>query len=182
MMDTKQFSRRLIIVILIVIAGFLLQTSVFSHFELAGVTPNILIIITSTFGFMKGRKKGMLIGFFCGIVLDLFFGFYFGTMALIYMYIGYINGFFKKLFFGDDLRLPLILIGTSDLIYGITIYLFIFAYRQKYDFGFYLLNIILPEVVYTVVVSIFVYYVILHINNYVDNLDRRGSGRLDGKY
>ena len=37
------------------------------------------------------------------------------------------------------------------------------------------------EVVYTVLVSIFVYYVILHINNWVEKLEKKGSDRI-GNY
>lgn len=88
---------------------------------------------------------------------------------------------FRKQFYGDDLRLPMILIGTSDLIYGIVTYLILFAIRSQYDFSYYLLNIILPEVVYTLLVSIFVYYLILHLNNWVDKLEKKGSDRI-GNY
>ena len=97
------------------------------------------------------------------------------------MYIGLLNGFFKKQFFGDDLKLPLILIGTSDFIYGVSTYLALFAIRSQYDFSYYLLNIILPEVVYTLLVSIFVYYIILKLNNWVEKIEKKGSDRI-GNY
>ena len=94
------------------------------------------------------------------------------------MYIGYLNGFFKKLFYGDDLRLPMVLIGTSDFVFGIICYCALFLLRSRYEFSFYLLNIILPEVVYTLLVSIFVYYAILKISNVMDKMDKKGSDRL----
>ena len=181
MSDFKQYLKKILIIALVIYVCFLLQTSVFSRYRLAGVTPNILICVVSTYGFMKGRKYGILIGFFVGILLDIFSGGLFGMYALIYMYIGLLNGLFKKQFFGDDLRLPMILIGTSDLIYGIATYLTLFAIRSQYDFSYYLLNIILPEVVYTLLVSIFVYYAILHLNNWVDKIEKKGSDRI-GNY
>ncbi|SEK62743.1 rod shape-determining protein MreD [Pseudobutyrivibrio ruminis] len=178
MSDFKQYLKKILIIALVIYVCFLLQTSVFSRYRLAGVTPNVLICVVSTYGFMKGRKYGILIGFFVGILLDIFSGGLFGMYALIYMYIGLLNGLFKKQFFGDDLRLPMILIGTSDLIYGVATYLALFAIRSQYDFSYYLLNIILPEVVYTLLVSIFVYYAILHINNWVEKLEKKGSDRI----
>ena len=181
MTDYKQYLKRILIIAAVIYVCFLLQTSVFSRFQLASVTPNVLVCVVSTYGFMKGRKYGILIGFFTGILLDVFSGSLFGMYALIYMYIGLLNGMFRKQFFGDDLRLPMILIGTSDLIYGIVTYLFLFAIRSQYDFSYYLLNIILPEVVYTLLVSIFVYYLILHLNNWVDKIEKKGSDRI-GNY
>ena len=181
MSDFKQYLKKILIIALVVYMGFLLQISVFSHFRLAGVIPNILICIVSTYGFMKGRKYGIVIGFCTGLLLDIFAGTLFGMYALIYMYIGLLNGFFKKQFFGDDLKLPMILIGTSDLVYGILTYLALFAIRSQYDFYYYLMNIILPEVVYTLLVSIFVYYTILKLNNWVEKLEKKGSDRI-GNY
>ena len=178
MNDFKYLIRRILVVILVIVFSFILQISVFSRFPLAGVTPNILICVVSTYGFMKGQKQGLIIGFFTGLLLDSFSGFYFGTYALTYMYIGFLNGFFKKLFFGDDLRLPLTLIGASDFVFGIVIYLILFLTRSRLNFSFYLLNIILPEVVYTVLVSIFIYYILLNINKFMEKLDKKGSDRI----
>ncbi|SDB09755.1 rod shape-determining protein MreD [Pseudobutyrivibrio sp. YE44] len=181
MSDFKQYLKRILIIALVIYVCFLLQTSVFSRYRLAGVTPNVLLCVVATYGFMKGRRHGILVGFFTGLLLDIFSGSLFGCYALIYMYIGLLNGLFKKQFFGDDLRLPMILIGTSDLIYGVASFVARMGYKSQYNFSFYLLNIILPEVVYTLLVSIFVYYFILYINNWLEKLEKKGSDRI-GNY
>ena len=178
MSDFKQYLKRILVIALVIYVSFLLQTSIFSKYRLAGVTPNVLICVVATYGFMKGRRHGILVGFFAGLLLDIFSSNLFGMYALLYMYIGLLNGLFKKQFFGDDLRLPMILIGTSDLIYGVATYLTLFAIRSQYDFSYYLMNIILPEVVYTLLVSIFVYYLILRLNNWVEKLEKKGSDRI----
>ncbi len=178
MSNLKQYLKRILIITLVIYVAFLLQTSVFSKYRLAGVTPNVLICVVATYGFTKGRRHGIIVGFCAGLLLDIFSSNLFGMYALIYMYIGLLNGLFKKQFFGDDLKLPMILIGTSDLIYGLATYLTLFAIRSRYDFSYYLLNIILPEVVYTLLVSIFVYYIILALNNWVEKLEKKGSDRI----
>ena len=181
MSNFKQYLKKILIIALVIYVCFLLQTSIFSRYRLAGVTPNILICVVATYGFMKGRRQGILIGFFTGLLLDIFSGTLFGFYALVYMYIGLLNGLFKKQFFGDDLKLPMVLIGTSDLVYGLFSYLALYAINAQYDFTFYLMNIILPEVVYTLLVSIFVYYIILHINNWLEKIEKKGSDRI-GNY
>ena len=89
---------RRIVVLIIVIVGFLLQGTVFSGISMGGIVPNILIIITSSFGFMRGKNEGMLIGFLCGLIMDVFFGDILGFYALVYLVIGYLNGFFRSIF------------------------------------------------------------------------------------
>ncbi len=178
MNNVKIHLKRILVIMLVIYVCYLLQTSIFSRYRLAGVSPNVLICVVSTYGFMKGRRYGILVGFFTGLLLDIFSGALFGMYALFYMYIGLLNGLFKKQFFGDDLRLPLFLIGTSDLIYGIVSYFVLFTSKAKPHFSYHLLNVILPEMVYTLVVSIFVYYIILHLNNLMEKLEKKGSDRI----
>ena len=95
--------RRKLAVFLIIAICFLLQSTFFQALAFASISPNLLIVVTSSFGFMRGRKEGMWIGFFCGLLLDIFFGSVIGFYALIYSYIGYVNGFFRKMFFPDEI-------------------------------------------------------------------------------
>ncbi|MDE6925090.1 MAG: rod shape-determining protein MreD, partial [Acetatifactor sp.] len=64
---------RKVIVTLFILACFILQCSVFSGLAFAGIIPNLMIILTSSFGFMRGEKEGLIIGFFCGLLSDIFF-------------------------------------------------------------------------------------------------------------
>ncbi|MCR4566639.1 MAG: rod shape-determining protein MreD [Pseudobutyrivibrio sp.] len=183
MNNFKLYFKRVLIIALVIYICYILQTSIFPQYQIAGgISPNILLCVVATYGFMKGRRYGILIGFFTGLLLDTFTSNLFGMYALLYMYIGYLNGLFKKQFYGDDLRLPMILIGTSDFLYGVVFYIKSYIESStKYKFSYYLINIILPEVAYTLVVAIFVYYVILHLNNLMEKIEKKGSDRI-GNY
>ena len=50
------------------------------------------------------------------------------------MYIGYINGLFKKRFYPDDIKLPMILIGSSDIVNNLMIYIVMFFMRSRFSF------------------------------------------------
>ncbi|EOS24280.1 rod shape-determining protein MreD [Lachnospiraceae bacterium 3-1] len=169
--------RRKLSVFLIIAICFLLQTTLFQALSFASISPNLLVVVTSSFGFMRGRKEGMWIGFFSGLLLDIFFGSVIGFYALIYAYIGYVNGFFRKMFFPDDIKLPLILIATSDFSCNIMVYLFLFFLRGKFRFNYYLLHIMLPELVYTILVTILLYFIILRINQKLEVIERRSAGK-----
>ncbi len=167
--------RRKISVAIIIIVCFLLQSTVFRALEFANIAPNLLIVVTASFGFMRGKKEGMIIGFFCGSLMDIFFGGILGFYALEYMYIGYFNGFFRKLFFPDDIKLPLILIGVSDVMYNLGVYILRFFFRGNFSIGFFMINIIIPELVYTLLVTIVLYFIILKINQRLEFTEKRSA-------
>lgn len=172
--------RRVITISLTIFACFLLQTGVFSRFRIAGVVPNILIIITSFFGFMMGRRLGGIVGFVCGIIMDLYNSSLFGMYGLIFLLIGYMNGLLRKLFFGDDMKLPLFFVAVSDLLYGVIVFLIMFLRRSRYDFVFYFMNIMMPEMVYTICVTIPLYFCMDFIIRKMTDADSKRSTRKIG--
>lgn len=164
---------RKIVVFLMVILGFLLQGTVFSGISMGGIVPNILIIITSSFGFMRGKNEGMAIGFMCGLILDVFFGDILGFYALVYLFIGYLNGFFKSIFYPEDIKLPMILIAASELAYCFICFIFLFMLRGKFNLGYYFIHIFLPEIAYTILVTLIVYKLILYVNEWLESVEKR---------
>ncbi len=137
--------KRFIVTAFFIFICFLLQCTVFRALAFGGIVPNLLIVLTASFGFMRGEKNGLLIGFFSGLLVDIFFVSVIGFYALIYMYIGYANGKFSAIFYPEDIKLPITLILCSDFLYGLTCYVILFLLRAKFDFSYYLVHIILPE-------------------------------------
>ena len=161
--------------LLLILISYLIQSTMIRILPLGGVAPNFLIILTSSFGFMKGKKEGMYIGFVSGLIMDILFGDLIGFYALVYMIIGYLNGFFASIFYPEDVKLPMVLITSSELFYCFIIYIFRFLMQGKLRFGYYFLHIILPEIVYTIFMTILIYKVILNINEWLEDLERRNA-------
>ncbi len=164
-------------VFILILFCFVLQSTVFRSLSFAGIVPNLLIILTASFGFMRGENEGIIIGFICGLLIDIFYGDILGFYAMIYMYIGFLNGKFNRIFYPEDIKLPIALIVISDLSYGMLCYILMFLLNGKFHFWFYLKGIILPEVVYTIVVTCVLYPIILFLNNL---LEKRERGRRRG--
>lgn len=169
--------RNIAIGILIIIC-FVLQSTVFQSLSFGGIAPNLMIVLTSAFGFMYGKRCGLLVGFFSGLLTDIFFGQVLCFYALIYMYIGYANGIFKSIFFKEDIKLPLALIMMSDLSYGLISYLLLFLLRSRFHFGYYFLHIIIPEMVYTILVTLVLYPIILAASKRFDKKEQRGAANI----
>ena len=178
MVEIKPIIKTIIAYGLLIYVYFILQTAVFPRFSLAGVCPNILIILISTIGFAKGANQGMIVGIICGLMIDIFSSGYFGMYALIFVIIGFLNGIFRQFFFGDDLKLPLLLIGSSDLVYGGLVYIFTYIGRGRLDFVYYFMNLMMPEAVYTVLASLLLYFPIMMLDEWLVKSEKRREKKL----
>lgn len=171
--------KRKIVTAAVIVLSFLLQCTIFRYLTLASIAPNLLVIVTSSFGFMRGRKNGMFVGLFSGLLMDVFFTFggLLGFYALLYMLIGYVNGLFRRLFYDDDLKLPLALIAASELLYGLAVYFLLFMMRSRFQFPYYLIHVIIPELVYTIAVTVVLYQIILRVNQKLETEEKRSASK-----
>lgn len=160
---------------LVVIIAFLLQSSFFPSITLLDISPNVLLMVTVCFGFMRGKRFGILIGFFSGLLIDVFFGPIFGINALVYMFIGYFNGHLYKVFFDEEIKVPMLLVAVSDLIYGVVFYAIQFAVRSRFAFPSYLTGVILPECIYTVVLTLLLYRLLHKIDKLLSDNELEGQ-------
>lgn len=169
--------KRKLITVCIIIACFVLECTVFQKISFASITPNLMIIVTSSFGFMRGKREGMMVGFLSGLLIDIMFSDLIGFYTLIYTVLGYANGFFRKIFYDDDIKLPLILIATSDFLYGNIVCIFMFIMRSRFDYFYYLKSIIFPELIYTILVTLVFYQLILQINKKLESEEQRSASK-----
>ena len=161
--------KRKIVIILMICIGFLLQSTVFKTLTIASISPNLMVILTSSFGFMGGKKEGLWVGFVCGLLEDIFYGRLLGMHAMIYMYIGYANGYFNHIFYGEDIKLPISLITVSELVYGFGMYVIMFVMRSRFAFTYYVTRIILPELLYTIIITLVFYRMIYAVNHKLED-------------
>ena len=116
----------------------------------------------------------MFVGFFCGLLIDIFYGSMIGFYALIYMDIGFGNGFLYKIFFDEDVKVPMVLVAGSDIAYGVLVYGLQFMLRGRLDFFSYLQHIILPEMVYTVLLTAVLYRPLYRLNRWLTENEWEG--------
>ena len=169
--------KRKLITLVIILVWFLLQGTVSHYLTFASIRPNLLITVTSSFGFMRGKKEGMFVGVISGMLSDLFWGNVLGFNIILYSVIGYVNGSFKRMFYDDDIKLPIALIGASEIVYGLTVYACIYMLRGDFAFLTYLANIILPELVYTILVTLVLYQIILYVNKKLEEEEQRSASK-----
>ena len=71
--------------------------------------------------------------------------------------IGFIIGITNKVYIEDDIILPIMTITAGDLTYGALFYILKFLLRGRLELLEYIKNTILPELIYTVIIGVFVF-------------------------
>jgi len=160
---------------LLILVFFLVETTWLKELSFISIAPNLLLFLTFISGFTGGKKTGLLTGFFCGILIDLFSEQVLGFNAIIYMYIGFFNGCFKSLFYVDDIKLPLVLLIVSELFYGFYSYVFLFLLHGRLNIADYFIYPVIPELVYTLILAVILYRPLLKVYRWLE----KGSVRPD---
>ena len=153
-----------VIHILIIFFAFFMQTSVFPLIPFFACSPNLLLIITFSYGLLYGEDIGIITGLFCGFLCDMYFNGVFGLYILIYSLIGFANGTLNASFFEDTISLPMLLSVANGLAYNTYIYMTHFMIRKKFDFSFYLSNVIAPSILFTLITTVLIYKLLYKLN------------------
>lgn len=169
--------KRALINVILMILAFTIQTCIFPLMPFLSAAPNLLLILTFSFGFIEGKRAGMFYGLVAGLLLDLFYSGPFGFYTLFFIYVGYINGICTKYYYEDYITLPLILCVINEMAYNMYIYIFRFLarglVRGQLNFLYYVRELMIPEIIFTVVTTLFVYRLLLYINRRLNELEKR---------
>lgn len=132
-----------------------LQVTVLDHFRLAGVKPDLVLILIIFNSFRQGSRNGALWGFGAGLLVDISAGCYFGLNALALAAAGYLAGEAKTgLYLNSGIRVAIVTMAVS-LAAGVLQYLLL-AFSGVFVSPWLALGIILPGAVYNTVVALLI--------------------------
>ena len=145
-----------------ILIAVLLKTTLFTHlaFGYYNIIPDMIVMIVVAAAYQRGKTKGMFVGFFAGLVLDIASGGYLGVFALFYMFLGYLNGFLAKYYVQNDILLPLMMAAASEFLFAFMCYVFLFLTHGRTHLGAYILYQMIPLAIYTCIVFIPVYRIL----------------------
>lgn len=136
---------------------YLLQTIFFSQFTIAGVMPNIFIILMLYIGLYMGRSMGITYGIIYGIFIDMWIGKTLGLTSIALAVIGLLGGVFDKTF-SKDSRITVLLMGiVCTIIYEVILYFMQYMFVGINIEVFNFIKILLIEVIYNVILIIILY-------------------------
>lgn len=143
--------------ILTFIVIYLIQTIFFTHFTIAGIMPNVFIILMLYIGLYMGRTMGVIYGIIYGILIDIWVGKSLGLTSVALALVGILGGLFDKTL-SKDSRLTVLLMGTiCTIIYEIVLYFFNYMFFKINIEIYSFLKILFIETIYNVLLIIIVY-------------------------
>lgn len=148
-----------------------LESTLFQYIRIGGIGPNFMIMIIVSFALLRGSKEGMMIGAFSGLLYDISFGMHIGPTLLSYMFIGFVCGKFNKNFYRENFIIPFICTLISSLFYG-AVNIMAFILRGKLSFGYFIKSIIIPELIYTITLSLIIYQIAYLINEKIEEHEK----------
>ena len=157
----------------LILLCYLLQVTLGRNIVIAGITPNFLIMITVLFAYIQGKKEGMFVGFFAGLIYDLFFTSLVGFSSLCFVLLAYLNGMFKNQFEENNFVDPVISMAVSTFAYEFLIFIGNFVLHNRLVAPFFIARIIIPEVVYTSIIALAVYKPLCILNRHLDSRKRK---------
>ena len=143
--------------ILTFIVIYLIQTIFFTHFTIAGIMPNVFIILMLYIGLYMGRTMGVIYGIIYGILIDIWVGKSLGLTSVALALVGILGGLFDKTL-SKDSRLTVLLMGAiCTIIYEIVLYFFYYMIFKINIEIYSFLKILFIETIYNVLLIIIVY-------------------------
>ena len=144
---------------------YLLQATIFSEFTIAGIMPNIFVILMLYIGLYMGRANGIIYGIIFGIFIDLWIGKTLGLTSIALALVGLISGILDKTF-SKDSRLIVLLMGIAcTIMHEVVLY-----FMQYLVLGINIqilafIKTLLIEVIYNVII-ISILYPLMKLTGY----------------
>lgn len=148
---------------------YLLQTIFFSEFTIAGIMPNLFVILMLYIGLYMGRTMGIIYGIIYGIFIDMWIGKTLGLTSITLALIGVLGGIFDKTF-SKDSRITVLLMGiVCTIIYEIVLYFMQYMIFSINIEIIQFLTILLVEVIYNILLIIILYPLMKVTGNEIEN-------------
>ncbi len=158
-----------VFLIITAIIIYYLQSNFFMWFNIAGIKPNLFVILALFIGLFTNRTMGIAYGVGIGIAIDILIGHVIGIYAVSLGIIGLLAALFDKNF-SKDSRITIILMVAGatiifEIIYYLLNYMILGINVEIINFIFMLLI----EVIYNIILTIILYPLIQKFGYYIEN-------------
>lgn len=147
----------ILIILLVIIINFILQSTIIPYLGILGVVPNTSIIIIVIISLLKGKRTGSITGLLMGLLQDLIFSPIIGVNGFIYFFTGYFVGMLESKLSKDSFLIPFIITIVATIGYHLFYALFMFFLGHNINLIVLFEETVIFEVVYNSLVSILFY-------------------------
>ena len=154
----KALSIFLLIIMFFIV--YFLQANFFTWFTIAGIMPNLYVILVLFIGLFAKKRQGLILGLLFGFYIDIVLGRTVGVSAIALATIGILGEIFSKNF-SKDSRITIML-----MVIGTTAFFEVFSYishtlinRTNFEILSFL-RILLIELLFNSLITIIIYPII----------------------
>ena len=142
---------------------FILHINLFSNIKIAGVMPNLFIILVLFIGLYISKVAGVTYGVIFGILLDFFIGKKIGIYAIMLGLVGLIGGLLDKNFSKENKITIMVMTSIATIVFEVGVYCIgFFVYKYQIEIGGFI-KILIIESIYNTSLIIILYPLIQNI-------------------
>ena len=149
---------------------YFLQTNFFSWFTIAGIKPNLFVILVLFVGLFSGKLQGIVTGAICGTLLDLFVGKSIGITGIMLGIVGFLGGYFDKNFSKDSKITIIFMVLGATIIYELGKYMFTVVSLKLEVELLPFIKILFVELIYQILLTIILYPLIKKVGYNIENV------------
>lgn len=153
---------------------YFLQANFFTWFKIAGVMPNLFVILMLYIGLFMGRRSSIIYGAIFGILIDIFISRKLGITSIMLIVTGLISNLFDKNFSKDNRITVMTMVGVVTIIYEIGAYILNYAFLNINVEIIAFIKILLVETLYNIILTIII-YPIMQLTGYDIEEEYKGS-------
>lgn len=164
-----------ILFFLIFLIIYFLQANIFVNLKIAGVMPNLFILLILYIGLFSNTIEAIGFGVIMGLVLDFIYGKAIGITAVMFCIIGYLGAYFDKNFSKESKIKIIIMSVVATIIFETGLYSLgslIIGYELEWIPFARILGI---EILYNTLITIILYPFIQKTGYSVDRAFKRSN-------
>lgn len=155
--------KRFLVIFISITLSFLLQNIALPRVPNLIAVPNLMLITVLSTGFLFGKAYGLLTGVICGMLLDIIGSGIPGFYTLIFSLLGYGDGVLSEHMDSELIPVLYVLLLLNELLYHVYVFVFAFLVRRSYALWPYIKQVLIPEVLLTMVCFLLVYGLLIYI-------------------
>lgn len=152
--------KKVVAIILLIISFFILyfiQSNFFTWFTIAGIQPNLLVILVLFIDLFAGKKIGLILGIIFGFYIDVIIGRQIGISGIMLGIIGILGEYLDKNFSKESRVTIMLMMAGSTIIYEVGCYIFNLITLEMNLEILSFLKILVIEVIYNLILVIILY-------------------------
>jgi rod shape-determining protein MreD len=149
---------------------YFLQSNFFSWFTIAGVKPNLFIILVLFISLFTETKYGIVCGAFMGFFLDIVIGKQIGPYTLSLTAVAFLGGYFDKNFSKDSKLTMMLIVMLSTVLFEIISYVFNIIQSSINVEIISFTRILIIEIIYNMFITVIVYPIVQKIGYIIEEI------------